>query len=208
MSDETKSSSPTAPKPAQAVTDGTVPMWLVAAFLILLFTSAWTFNERGGWFDAKVNQPFTSVGHVMAYQPRMNENPQVRLGKIVFEKACAACHDSSGIGKMGTAPPLAGSDWVVAPKPDRIIRIALYGLNGPITVSGKHYTFNTGMVALGNVFGDGLSEQEVADVLTYIRQAWGNKAGPVSVEQVQAVKKEVGKRPNFTPEELLKIADQ
>lgn len=204
MSDETKPSSSTAPETAPAVTNRTVPMWLVAAFLILLFTSAWTFNERGGWFDAKVNQPFTSVGHVMAYQPRMNENPQVRLGKAVFEKACAACHDSSGMGKMGTAPPLAGSDWVNAPKPDRIIRIALYGLNGPITVSGKQYTFNAAMLAIGM----DLPEQEVADVLTYIRQAWGNKAGPVSVEQVQAIKKEVGKRPNFTPEELQKVADQ
>ena len=163
MSNETKPSSSTAPDlVAPAVTDSTIPMWLVAAFLILLFTSAWTFNERGGWFDAKVNQPFTSVGHVMAYQPRMNENPQVRLGKAVYEKACAACHDSSGMGKMGTAPPLAGSDWVVAPKPDRIIRIALYGLNGPITVSGKQYTFNAAMLAIGM----DLPEQEVADVIT------------------------------------------
>ncbi|NOS69883.1 MAG: cytochrome c [Verrucomicrobia bacterium] len=204
MSDETKQSSCTAPEAEPAVTHTTLPIWLVAAFLILLFTSAWTFNERGGWFDAKVNQPFTSVGHVMAYQPRMNENPQIRLGKAVFTKACENCHDASGMGRQGTAPPLAGSDWVNAPKPDRIIRIPLYGLSGPITVSGKQYSFNLAMMELGSA----LSEQEVANVLTYIRQAWGNKAGPVSVEQVQAVKKEIGKRPNFTPEELQKVADR
>ncbi len=204
MSDENKQNVPNASPNPEFGSKDTVPVWLVAAFLILLFTSAWTFNERGGWFDAKVNKPFTSVGHVMAYQPRMNENPQVRQGKIVFEKACAACHDSSGLGKMGTAPPLAGSDWVNAPKPDRIIRIGLYGLNGPITVSGKPYTFNAAMLPVGM----DLPEQELADAITYIRQAWGNKAGPVSVEQVQAVKKEVGKRPNWTPEELQKIADR
>ena len=204
MSDENKQNVPNASPNPEFGSKDTVPVWLVAAFLILLFTSAWTFNERGGWFDAKVNKLFTSVGHVMAYQPRQNSDPRIPRGQKVFHDACAGCHDDSGLGKLGTAPPLVGSDWVNAPKPDRIIHIPLYGLFGPITVSGKKYEFANQMTPLG----DALSDQQVSDVLTYIRQAWGNKAGGVTPEEVAAVRKLVGKHQPFNPEDLMKVPDR
>ena len=86
-------------------------------------------------------------------------------------------------------------------KPERMIRIPLYGLNGPITVKEQQMTFPSGMLAIGW----DMPEDDVAAVLTYIRQAWGNKALRVTAEQIKAVKAEVGKRGPFTPEELTKV---
>ena len=184
--------------------DATVPMWLITTMLGFLFLGAWVFDLRGGWFEPKVYAPYTSPGDLARFQPVMDADPAVFRGKAVFAKACEACHNTDGMGKPNVAPPLVGSEWVLAEKTDRLIRIPLYGLGGPITVSGKRYEFPSAML---NVGWD-LPEQEVADVLTYIRQAWGNKAGKVTLEQVKAVKAEVGKRPNYTVEELSKVPDK
>ena len=185
-------------------TDATVPMWLITTMLMLLFVGAWVFDLRGGWFDPQVYEPFTSAGQVALYQPPMDADPAVFRGRAVFAKACEACHNADGMGKPNVAPPLVGSDWVLAPKTERLIRIPLYGLGGPITVAGKRYEFPSAMLPVGW----DLPEQEVAYVLTYIRQASCNKAGKVTVEHVKAVKAEEGKRPNFTPEELSKVPDR
>jgi hypothetical protein len=87
-------------------------------------------------------------------------------------------------------------------EPGRIIRAVLLGLTGPITVNGQ--PFNNTMVAWNT-----LSDQEIADVITYVRQEWGNKASPVTPEQVAAVRaklKAQGRTTTWTPDELLKIS--
>lgn len=192
------------PEAEPTSTPTTVPMWLIAGMLLLLFVGAWYFDARGGWFQPKVYGPFVSLAEVERFQPSKDFDPAIFRGKAVFQKACEVCHNADGMGKPNVAPPLAGSEWVLGQKPDRLIRIPLYGLGGPITVAGKSYSFPSPMLAVGW----DLPEQEVADVLSYIRKAWGNQAGKVTVEQVKAVKAEVGKHPNFTPEDLLKISDK
>lgn len=196
---------PSAPLEVEpSASDTTVPMWLIVLLMVLLFFGAWVFDLRGGWFEPKVYAPYASVAQVERMQPIFDVNPAVFRGEAVFAKACSACHGPTGQGMPNVGPPLAGSEWVQGPNPQRMIRIPLYGLGGPITVAGKQYSFPSPMLAVGW----DLPEQEVADVLTFIRQAWGNKAGEVTVEQVKAVKAEVGKRGNFTVEELLKVADR
>lgn len=185
---------------ATAVSRHAVPMWLLVVTLLLLFVGMVWFDSRSGWFDARVYGPFASLAQVEAFQPRARGGVNLALGKQKFDLTCALCHGPDGAGKPGQAPPLAASDWVTAEGPNRIIHIVLYGLTGPIEVSGQRYTFSAGMTPFGSV----LSDEDIAAILSYIRQAWGNKAPPVTPEQVQKVRAQVGNRTQpYTPEELL-----
>lgn len=119
----------------------------------------------------------------------------MELGKAQF-MTCAACHGQNAEGTP-IAPPLAGSDIVAGP-PSNLIRIQLRGLQGPITVSGKEYNFPTGMAALAYQ-----TDEQIAAVLTYVRNSFGNKAPAVKPEQVQALRSEVGK-PALVFDDLVK----
>lgn len=116
-------------------------------------------------------------------------------GKVSF-MLCAACHGQNGEGGP-IAPPLAGSDWVKGPI-SNLIRIQLRGLAGPITVAGKEYNMPGGMAALSYQ-----TDEQIAGVLTYVRNSFGNKASAVKPEQVTALRSEVGK-PQVTAAELTK----
>ncbi len=109
---------------------------------------------------------------------------------------CGACHGQNGEGGP-IAPPLAASEWVTGPVSNPI-RIQLRGLQGPITVAGKEYNMPGGMAALSYQ-----TDEQIASVLTYIRNSFGNKASAVKPEQVAALRSEVGK-PQVTAAELTK----
>jgi mono/diheme cytochrome c family protein len=98
-------------------------------------------------------------------------------GAAVFANRCAACHQATGLGLPGAFPPLAGSEYVLGEE-ERVVRIVLHGLGGPVTVRGQ--TFNGAMPA----WADQLSDAEIAAVLTHIRSAWGNAAEAITAEQV------------------------
>jgi len=124
------------------------------------------------------------------------------LGKRVFTAICAACHQLSGQGIPGVYPPLAGSEWAQGSE-ERIIRIVLLGLNGPINVEG--HDFNNAMASLGTGPGS-LKDEQIANVLTYVRQEWGNNAPEVKAETVARIRAEVGNRTApWTAPELQKI---
>ena len=102
-------------------------------------------------------------------------------GKIVYKDFCNQCHRPKGKGVGKTFPPLAGSDWLVDKRTESIHAIK-YGLNGEIQVNGK--TYNGAMTSLG------LSDQEVADVMNYIMNSWGNtQEEMVTLEEVKEVLK-------------------
>jgi putative membrane-bound dehydrogenase-like protein len=105
-------------------------------------------------------------------------------GEAIYETACLPCHQPDGKGLAGVYPPLAGSEWVRGDI-SRLIRIVLHGLEGPITVAGQTYggPGSVPMPAMG-----GLADEQIANVLTYVREEFGAKAGPVSVSQVQAIR--------------------
>lgn len=192
---------PTATEAEPTAAPTVVPMWLIAAMLVLLFLGAWYYDTRGGWmFDKMVYAHYRELPD--QYYPEKGSGPDPDRGKVLFEKNCAVCHNNDGAGKPGQAPPLAGSEWVNAAGVNRLIRIPLVGLTGPIKVKGQDW--NLSMVGLGG----GLSDEDVANILTYLRTAWGNNASPVTAEQVKKVRDELGNRSQqYTADELLKLEE-
>jgi len=208
MSDESQKSSCAMPETGTTPGGSTVPMWLFGLMFCLLFLAAWTFDLRGGWFEAKVYAPYNSLADVQRFQPPpTDEDPLFGRGKVVYSKICAPCHQDNGLGSAAqNAPPLAGSEWVLAKGPNRIVRIVLHGLSGPIEVSGKQY--GAGVMT---PFGSALSDEEVAAVLTFIRQnkLWQHNASAVTPEQVKAIREATKDRTaNWTAPELLKESDE
>ena len=124
-----------------------------------------------------------------------NVDPVVMAaGKQAF-MTCMACHGANAEGTV-IAPPLAQSNWVNGPV-ENLIRIQLRGLQGPITVSGKKYAPPAPMMALPHQ-----TDEQIAAVLTYVRNSFGNSAPAVTPEQVKALRGEVGK-PMLTEADLV-----
>lgn len=116
-------------------------------------------------------------------------------GKAVY-MLCAACHGQNGEGGPA-GPPHAGSEWVTGPV-SNLIRIQMRGLEGPITVKGE--VFNAVPMMTPFAFQ---SDEDIAAVLTYIRNSFGNKASAVSPEQVKAIRPEAG-QPFLKEADLIK----
>jgi mono/diheme cytochrome c family protein len=121
-------------------------------------------------------------------------------GGQLYTLTCSACHGADGKGAAnGTFPPLALSPYL-AGEPDRAIKIVLHGLNGPVNVLGK--TYNLEMPPQGAAMQD----ENIAAVLTYVRSAWGNTAGPVTADQVKKIRAATSSRSeHWTAPELLKL---
>jgi len=120
-------------------------------------------------------------------------------GEAVYAVTCLSCHKANGLGQPGQAPPLADSEWVNG-SPEMLIKIALHGLRGPVTVSGVDW--NLQMPGLG---GSGImTDTRMAATLTYIRRAWDNYGTAIEPEQVAAVRQATaGRGGSWTVEELL-----
>lgn len=130
------------------------------------------------------------------------EQNQYNRGQALYNgrAACFGCHGKQGQGVDGMAPPLANSEWVTA-EPQRLIKVLLHGLSGPITVNGINYQLPMVMPGLGA--NSSFSDQDNADIATYIRNNWGNAAGAVSADEVMQVRKQTATRNQpFTATEL------
>jgi mono/diheme cytochrome c family protein len=103
----------------------------------------------------------------------------VKRGKLVYEGNCISCHMENGAGLDGAFPPLAKTGRLIDKK--RLVKIIYSGLEGPITVNGKEYNNQMNPVAL--------SEQEITDVLNYIRNSWGNKNQVIKVNEIKGLEK-------------------
>jgi nitrite reductase (NO-forming) len=106
---------------------------------------------------------------------------QVAAGKALFEGTCSTCHMPQGQGIDGVFPPLAKSDYIAA-DPRSVARVTLHGLEGPITVNGKEY--NSIMPPMGQ-----LTDDEVANISTYVLNSWGNPGGRVTKQEAAAIRK-------------------
>ena len=131
------------------------------------------------------------------------QDASIERGKTVYMQVCFACHQPTGLGLPGMFPPLAGSDWAAAKKPDRMIRMVLHGVTGPININGKPFTTPAPMMPPQ---GAALSDTQIADVLSYVRSEYGNKASIVTPEMVKAIREaEKARAAMWTEAELLKI---
>lgn len=107
---------------------------------------------------------------------------RIASGQKVFEINCQVCHQAAGEGVPESFPPLSGSEWVNGPA-ERMAGIVLHGIEGEITVKGNKYN------EVMPTFNETLTYDEIADVITYVRQAFGNKSSAVSKELVLEVLK-------------------
>jgi len=112
----------------------------------------------------------------------MKKEIQIAKGQQVFMQTCFVCHQVNGEGLPGQIPPLAKSDFLMADK-ERSIRFVLQGQTGEILVNGKKY--NGTMAPLAN-----LSDEEIANALTYVRNSFGNSGDAVMPETVRKVRAE------------------
>lgn len=175
-----------------------VPVWLFVLLFLLLYWGMVYFDQHSGWFNSQVYAPFPSIAEVNKYQPPA-AGPNLDRGRAMYDNICALCHNTDGTGKPGQAPPFAGSEWALG-SPDRMIRIPLAGLSGPLSVKGQEW--NLAMPAMGAT----LSDEDLAVVLSYIRQSWGNKASEITPEQVKKIRAQVGNRTQpWTAAELSNI---
>jgi nitrite reductase (NO-forming) len=104
----------------------------------------------------------------------------IKEGKALYTSYCSMCHQPEGQGIAGAFPPLAKSDYLMADT-KRAIGIVKNGLQGEITVNGKKY--NNVMPA------QALDDQQVAHVLNYVRNSWGNKGKIITAAEAKAVPK-------------------
>ena len=167
-------------------------LWLVVFIGVLVFWAGSYLTHYSGGFRADEFSE-TQINPVPPPVPGGGgaEDPvakQAKAGAIVFTTYCQPCHQADGNGLAGQYPPLAGSEWVLAEGPNRIVRIVLNGLQGPVKVKGADY--NNQM----NAFKDSLDDNQIADALTYVRNSWGNKASAVTASDVAAIRKETASK--------------
>lgn len=126
---------------------------------------------------------------------------KIEKGREVYfrEQQCATCHQPHGMGMDPAYPPLGESAWVTG-DPERLVKIALHGLQGGILVNGKHYSSE--MAPLGAL----LSDEDAAAVLTYVRASFGNVAPEINAELVARIREEnKDRRTLWTARELMEL---
>jgi mono/diheme cytochrome c family protein len=167
-------------------TDGIAPtpVWLLLFFFVLAGWSGYYIARNAGGFRADIYNEHYIAGAAPSLEKPAPVDPLV-LGRQTFN-VCMQCHQDTGKGIPGTYPPLEGSP-VVLGDPATPVRILLHGLQGDITIEGA--TYNGQMPSW-----DRFSDEQIAAVLTYVRQAWTNSAHPVDPALVTAIRKQTGER--------------
>jgi nitrite reductase (NO-forming) len=111
----------------------------------------------------------------------LSEDQQIAAGKSLYAGTCSVCHQESGVGLPGVFPPLAQSDWLASHSSEEVIAVVLNGLVGLVTVNGTDY--NSMMPPMSQ-----LTDDEVANILTYIHNSWGNSGRQLDRQTVAEVR--------------------
>jgi mono/diheme cytochrome c family protein len=177
------------PKEASSLKFINVPIILLAAFVGFgtTYLALRTKNTSMSPGDSR-----TVVSNSATNAPPATANANsfeslMQRGKQVFTTTCQACHQANGQGVPGAFPPLAESEWVNGPA-EQVAAIVLHGLQGEVTVKGQK--FQNAMPS----FKEQLKPEDIAAVGTYVRNSFGNKSEPMSVEMVNAVKEKTKDR--------------
>ena len=133
--------------------------------------------DRGGPAEAPVKRDAATEVHAAEVAGAgQTKEQRIAAGRGVYQKVCQACHGPEGKGLPGAFPPVADSDWI-AQNPERLVEIILKGLSGPIVVNGQNY--NAVMPPMAY-----LSNEDVANVLTFVLNSWKNPGGEIQAAQV------------------------
>ena len=147
--------------------------YLISAFLIFACNEGSKKGNSEAYSEVTKSSEATELSEAT--------KSSISQGAELYNNFCASCHLAGGDGIPGVFPPLKDSDWLSG-KREKVIHTVKYGLQGPITVNGTDY--DNLMPSLG------LTDAEVADVLNYVFNSWGNKVGPpVTEEEVAAIEK-------------------
>jgi mono/diheme cytochrome c family protein len=189
-----------------------VNLWVVAGIAGLLFWGGSYLTQYSGRFEAMEFSEFPHGKPVPVAAVAADPLAAVkREGMIAYNAVCALCHGEDGAGKAGVAPTLAGSDWVNADGPNRLLRIVRHGLKGTVKVN-KDVTWNPAndpSIVMGSQWDAiGGTNEKLAAVLTYIRSSWGTTGAAVTPQMVAdglAPVKDRSADANWTQEELLQV---
>lgn len=184
-----------------------VPLWVMLAGLVVAVLAGGQLGPMTGGFSFNTSNPF---GGAPGMDPRP-KGPGDEVGADPFQVAmkkgangysvCGGCHQGDGKGLPGQFPPLAGSEWVLGGT-ERLVRVVQHGLTGQITVKGQGYNTPGGMQA----FGAAMSATDLANVLTFVRNTWGNEASMVTKEMVEKVRSSEKRATQWTQPDLEKYA--
>ena len=174
--------------PQTGLEPATISVFAICA--VFLMIGGAYLGANGGFNGASVLPGYTpeppkTEGAAVEDDPRA---AWLKAGKKKFTN-CASCHALNGLGKPGVYPPLKGSEWVTGGT-ERLAALILYGLVGPITVSGQSYSGQEKMPA----HKDSFSSEQIAQVMSYIRNNWGNEGSFVTTEMVESVKQKYADR--------------
>ena len=185
-------------------------IWLIVVYGLAIFFGGAYLGRFSGNFSGDSLDPY--AGEQMAKksagfgQPGGEQTAQLspaERGKKIFLANCATCHQANGLGVAGQYPPLAGSEFTTGGS-RRPAMIVLKGLQGPVKVKGQQFG-----TAVMQPWDKTLTDQKIADVLTYERSDWGNNASPVTPEQITALRKELASHPeSFTEKDILAVPDE
>ena len=179
-------------------------LWLIALYGLAIFFGGAYLGRYSGNFSGDGLDPLGGAQPAKKHGPggggaaQTAELTPAERGKKIFSANCATCHQMSGLGVAGQYPPLAGSE-IVNGGSRLPTMIVLKGLTGPVTVKGQQFGS-----AVMQPWEKTLNDQKISDVLTFIRQEWGNTGGPISAEQVAALRKELAGRADSWTEADLK----
>jgi mono/diheme cytochrome c family protein len=183
-------------------------IWLIAVYGIAIFTGGAYLGRYSGNFSGDGLDPMGGPppakkgGGAQGQQQQAELSPRDR-GKKIFSANCQTCHQANGQGVPGQYPPLAGSEFTIGGS-KRPAMIVLKGLQGPVKVKGQQYGS-----AVMQPWDKTLTDQKIADVLTYERSEWGNNASPVTAEQIAALRKELASHPeSFGEHDILAVPDE
>ncbi len=194
----------------QEPSDGREPisLWLLSLFFLTLMGGGYYLGAFSGGFspnvfDERAGMPMAaSSGGAGATQvaAAVQQDDPLALGKRVYRN-CAACHQAAGAGQAGQYPSLIGSA-IATGEGGRMVRLILHGAQGAWQAKSGNY--NGVMLP----WGPTLKDKEIAAVINYVRQSWGNSAPPISVEHVTAIREETKDRTTqYTFEELMAEPD-
>jgi len=118
---------------------------------------------------------------------KLTKDEQIKAGQQLFAGTCSVCHQANGAGVPGVFPPLAKSSLLAA-EPKRPIDIVLHGLTGKVTVNAQDY--NSVMPPMTQ-----LNDDEIANILTFVLNSWGNPGGRVEADEVAKVRAQPAAKP-------------
>jgi mono/diheme cytochrome c family protein len=183
-------------------------IWLIAVYGLAIFFGGAYLGRYSGNFSGNgldpLGGPPPTKKMAAGGGPAGSEQAAVLTphdrGKKIFAANCQTCHQANGLGVPGQYPPLAGSEFTTGGS-QRPAMIVLKGLQGPVTVKGQKFG-----TAVMQPWDKTLTDQKIADVLTYERSEWGNNASAVTAEQIAALRKHLANHPeSYTEPDILAV---